>query len=198
MDEKPVDTDRASLVAQFRCEAEAVNAEVFIVSGTDNLVKALNSFCRENGVDMLPAVLPETGIWPDVVQQLTRAGLTLINEFSREQLEESGVGLNAADFGIAETGTLVFLETAADEVRTGTIPTRHIVFLKSCDICPCASEITPEIDAFVGECLVSNKPCRVSMVTGPSRTADIERELTVGVHGPKELIIFILDTGDNI
>ena len=124
MDEKPVDTDRASLVAQFRCEAEALNAEVFIVNGTDNLVKALNSFCQENGVDMLPAVLPETGIWPDVAQQLTRAGLTLINEFSREQLEESGVGLNAADFGIAETGTLVFLETAAAEVRTGTIPTK--------------------------------------------------------------------------
>ncbi len=182
-----------SLVQLFKREAESVTASVVISGDKNSLAFEISSFCRSKGITILPANLNHDNSWEDLPIRLSATGIQLTDDISRESLETNKASLNAASFGIADTGTLVFFETSSADVRPGTIPVYHLVLLRSADIHLQAKSITSEIDRFVLECLTNRMPCRVSMVSGPSRTADIERELTVGVHGPKELAIFILD-----
>jgi len=190
--------DRPILLDSFKKAAQAVDADVFISMGIRELADEIGSFCNKNGIGTLPCAFQETGIWGELASSLIGNGLALLHDLTRDLLDDYDAGLNAATFGIADTGTLVFLETSAMELHPGTIPPQHIVILRSCDIRQSASGIADEIDAFILEHISTGKPCRVSLVSGPSRTADIERTLTVGVHGPKALAIFILDENPQI
>jgi L-lactate dehydrogenase complex protein LldG len=189
--------NKTNLLERFKYEAEAVDANVFITRDKGTLVKSISSFCKQKGITKLPVKLPEKGNWADINLHLSEEGIELITEPTRDIIEEYGVALSIADYGIAETGTVVFFETSADEVRSGTIPAIHLVLIKAEDILISATAISDEMDKFIGECIAKGRPSRVSFISGPSRTADIERTLTVGVHGPKELVIFILDENEN-
>jgi len=73
--------------------------------------------------------------------------------------------------------------------RLNVYPEVHIVFSKT-------SQIVSELkDAFAGmeERYGTKMPSLVSVITGPSRTADIEKTLVMGAHGPKELFVFLVD-----
>ncbi len=91
--------------------------------------------------------------------------------------------------GIAATGSLL-LELADPYERSATaLPLIHVVFVKG-------STIAPDLYALhelLAQELASAKTAYLSITTGPSRTADIERVLTIGVHGPKELHVLVLE-----
>jgi len=95
------------------------------------------------------------------------------------------VGISNAQAGIAETGTLV-LDSAYERHRlVSLVPPVHIAIVK-------ASAIVDTL----GEALTWLRKDKeispaITFITGPSRTADIELTLTVGVHGPKELYVII-------
>jgi L-lactate dehydrogenase complex protein LldG len=180
---------------RFKESAEAADAFVFTAEDAKGIASAIYSFCFEKGIAALPYDLPEGEIWRMVATHLGSHGVNLIARTDRRTLEAHGACLNVADYGVAETGTLIYFETTADEVRAGTIPATHLALLRACDIRSQADDLAFEIDLFIGKRLQSGLPCRVSFVTGPSRTADIERALTTGVHGPKTLAIFILKDG---
>ena len=98
------------------------------------------------------------------------------------------VGLCEAQAAIAETGSLV-LDSAAERHRlTSLVPTTHVALLKR-------SAILADLDAlFHGLARrTAGLPRCLTLITGPSRTADIELELVVGVHGPRELHVLMLD-----
>ena len=187
-----------NLLQSFKAAAEAVDADVFISGSIEELANKLIIFCTQNDISALPCALPINEIWDELAWNMANSGITLLRDAGRDLLDRHSAGINAATFGIADTGTLVFFETSAVEIRPGTIPERHIVILKASDIRQSASGIANEIDTFILRHLTAGKPCRVSLVSGPSRTADIERTLTVGVHGPKSLTIFILDENPQI
>lgn len=91
--------------------------------------------------------------------------------------------------GIAETGSLL-LDLSDPVQRSATaLPSMHIVLLKSSSIVPDLFSIKEIINHY----LVGSDNAYLSLTTGPSRTADIERVLTIGVHGPRELHVLILE-----
>jgi L-lactate dehydrogenase complex protein LldG len=96
-------------------------------------------------------------------------------------------GLSGANFAIAATGTVV-LESSAEPTRLATtLPARHFVLLDPGKIVPDSRAAVPVLRQ-----LHERLPqAFVAYITGPSRTADIERVLTIGVHGPKELHILL-------
>ena len=176
----------------FIKEAEEIDATVFPVDNLRDLASAVLDFLNENGILNLPCGLPANGKWTEIVPHLQKNGITIIPDPGREILESHGVGLNAANFGIAENGTLVFMETSSEEVRIGTVPGIHIALLQADAIYQSSAELTGEIEKFISQQSENRQPSRVSFITGPSRTADIERDLTIGVHGPEMLVIFVL------
>jgi L-lactate dehydrogenase complex protein LldG len=93
-----------------------------------------------------------------------------------------------AQWGIAETGTLV-LESAREQHRLASLlPALHVVVL------PCSRLLGTLAEAFV-RLQPNGAPSSrtITFISGPSRTADIELELVVGVHGPKLLHVLLVD-----
>ena len=96
------------------------------------------------------------------------------------------VGITNAQAGIAETGTLV-LDSAAEQNRLiSLVPPIHIAILD-------ASKIYSTLGETLAALQSANKELSpaITFITGPSRTADIELTLTIGVHGPQELYVII-------
>jgi L-lactate dehydrogenase complex protein LldG len=97
---------------------------------------------------------------------------------------EDEVGVSEAVYGLADTGSVV-LASGPDEPRARSLlPPVHVTVLEAERILPGLAEL---FAALGGEL-----PSALAIVTGPSRSADIEQKLVVGVHGPGEVHIIIV------
>lgn len=97
------------------------------------------------------------------------------------------IGITWAQFGIAETGTLV-IDSTDEDLRLATMISEiHIALLPSESIVASATEIEDQLQA-----MMQTSGNYTAMITGPSRTADIERVLALGVHGPLQLYVFTI------
>jgi L-lactate dehydrogenase complex protein LldG len=104
----------------------------------------------------------------------------------RETLPAIDAGIVEADYAIAPTGTLVLIGQPARPRSLSLLPPTNVVLLR-------ADRILPDLAAVlraVGPRTAVAHP--MVMVTGPSRTADIEKRIVIGVHGPKELYVVII------
>ena len=114
-------------------------------------------------------------------------GIDLVRENLRQFEEGVDLGLTFTDFGIAETGTLVVESNSEDKRLATMISELHVAILFEKDLRPTVFEVEHELAGYTG------KPgSYTAFITGASRTADIERVLALGVHGPLELHIMIL------
>jgi L-lactate dehydrogenase complex protein LldG len=179
--------DAPDLLQLFREKAEAVQVVVHEIDDLAAASRYAVDLTRTQGGATLaapgwdPATLP-------LLQDLCRqADIELITENLREQAARLHTGLTLADFGLAETGTLV-LESSSEDRRLATMLTEtHVAVLP-------ASRLKPEVGAIEEELnrLMQSPPRYLAFITGASRTADIERVLTLGVHGPLELHLLLL------
>jgi L-lactate dehydrogenase complex protein LldG len=97
-------------------------------------------------------------------------------------MHDADIGISRAEFGVAEFGGVCQDAFSIESRLVSTLPPIHIVFLNRAHIVP-GIEDALEIISKVFQ------KGYVSWITGPSRTADIERVLTIGVHGPSRLVI---------
>ncbi len=111
------------------------------------------------------------------------------NTLSATKLFDCDVGVTGAQAAIAETGTLV-LESERERHRLASLlPPVHIAILNAADICLSLGEALRLVRRD-GSTAMSRT---ITFITGPSRTADIELTLAIGVHGPKELYVIVDD-----
>lgn len=114
-------------------------------------------------------------------------GIAVITNGMRDRLGGIDIALTMADAGIAETGTIV-LRSSNEEVRLATmIAETHIAILPASVIVADSYDLEPKLVEWM------QRADYTAFITGPSRTADIERVLALGVHGPLELHILVLE-----
>ena len=105
----------------------------------------------------------------------------------RQKAGAISTGITGADWGIAETGTLV-MDSKSEDVRLASmLCDTHVAFLKKSKIAPDAGSIEKELSR-----MMKASHGYLAFISGASRTADIERVLTIGVHGPRELHVLII------
>ena len=177
------------MFATFQARAEAVSAEVHRYPTCHQALDFLLEFLRSEGVADSPG---SYAVWADCpfLVGLDRASLArqvpgLTFDVTREAAAASKVGISQLDFAIAATGTLVQDATAVERRLASTLPSIHVALAPS-------GAIYPDMAAAVARLNPGHNPY-ISMITGPSRTADIERVLTIGVHGPSRLVIVFVD-----
>jgi L-lactate dehydrogenase complex protein LldG len=114
--------------------------------------------------------------------------IRLIQEDLRAWPGGIDMGVTLMDFGIAETGTLV-LNSDSEETRLSTMLCEtHVAILRKSRIRETALSMADELTE-----LTRQPSSYTAFITGASRTADIERVLALGVHGPLELIIMLVE-----
>jgi L-lactate dehydrogenase complex protein LldG len=106
-------------------------------------------------------------------------------EVNQELAAGARFGISQMQWALADTGTLVQNSTAIEQRLVSSLPTIHIAIAPT-------SGILPDMPTLLTR-LSPKESGYIAMITGASRTADIERVLTIGVHGPERLIIVCVD-----
>jgi L-lactate dehydrogenase complex protein LldG len=117
------------------------------------------------------------------------AGLNLLDPPLRYHANEIHTAITPVEWGIAETGTLV-LNDSSEDIRLATmLAETHVALLPASKIKADAEALQKDLDTI----LKAEPSAYLTFITGASRTADIERVLAIGAHGPRELHILIMD-----
>ena len=109
----------------------------------------------------------------------------------RSQIIESGLGITGADYAVAETGSVVVLPRKGLSRLVSLVPPVHLAIVRTEDLVESLDDVflLRRLEYYRnGEEMGSY----LNFITGPSRTADIEMKLVVGVHGPKEVHLVLL------
>ncbi|MCR5813376.1 MAG: lactate utilization protein [Desulfovibrio sp.] len=115
--------------------------------------------------------------------------IACIKDNLRKHLAGIDVGLTFAELGVAASGTCMAITDNEDVRLSGMIAEIHVLILQKSKIYPDLPSIAP----FLRERMNDGKVSYTTLITGPSRTADIERVSAIGVHGPLELHIILLE-----
>jgi L-lactate dehydrogenase complex protein LldG len=163
------------VVKRFTSQLEAVGALWTLVRGEVEAARALRRLLSDAGARRV------AGSDAPLVARLLPERLT---DLSRDELFTCDAGVTTAQWGIAETGTLV-LESARERSRFASlVPPMHVALLSTSRICASLADALARVD------VASHA---VTLITGPSRTSDIELTLVVGVHGPQVVHILLLE-----
>jgi len=180
--------EHQELIHRMKEKAGLVQAVVSTAGGMEEVLRyAVELTLGQNGKTI---VAP--GLDPRSRQKLEAicggSGLTILDPPLRAHQSRIHTALTGADWAIAETGTLV-LDSASEDLRLATMLSEtHIAWIPASRIVPEAADLS----AYLAESMKS-PPGYMSFITGASRTADIERVLAIGVHGPQELHILIME-----
>ncbi len=169
---------------KFKAEVEAL-AGNFTLCSNEKVVEKVLEILRTKGLDQL--LTWEARYLPvEVLGKLSREEIHIIHP-TAESLETSSLiraGLTGASAGIADTGSLLLLGGSGRPLTASLLPQIHIALLREEDIFENLEQVLRQID-------IMQAPAAI-LVTGPSRTADIEMTLTIGVHGPGELHVICI------
>ena len=167
-------------VELFRQSLEAVDGHCVIVQGDNEIAQALTGIIRAQRIAISDN--------PEVERLLQLTDLE-IEELgivpNAHDIFRFDVGISTVQAAIAETGTLVLDSTLERHRLVSLVPPVHIAIVRASQIYRTLSEVLSLIrkDKEISPA--------VTFITGPSRTADIELTLAIGVHGPQELYVII-------
>ncbi len=173
---------------EFEARAKQAAAEVFRVKTPAdakeiiiNLVKFTNA---KKVVSVDNPLQQASGVNPE----LQAMGIEIYTDQNdiAEHAETADIGISGVEFGVAETGSVCQDAYAIESRLVSMLPPVHIVFMDS-------SRIVPGVEQAFDVFSQVFHQGYLSFITGPSRTADIERVLTIGVHGPGRFIIIAVD-----
>jgi len=129
-----------------------------------------------------------------IVQIFRNAGIELLHaeETAPEQFrvfaESAQLGIGTAQAGFADCGAILVASSKQEPRTLSLLPEMHIALLREEDLYPSMSDYTGELHRYLSEAQSS----AFTLIGGPSKTADIEKTLVQGVHGPRSFLVAIL------
>ncbi|MGM0424659.1 MAG: LutC/YkgG family protein [Thermodesulfobacteriota bacterium] len=204
---------QSELINRFTEKAQAVQAKVHQVQNMQQALENTVQACSQKqacqvlasgcNLDLSPEAKDLCGLksWERIMAapNLDQSSLEILQDLCREKniaLIQQGLhshlggidlGLSLAEFGLAETGSIV-QDSGQEDLRLATMISEiHVALLPASRIYQSSFDLEQQMQK-----IFSRPAAYLAFITGASRTADIERVLTLGVHGPLELQIMIL------
>jgi L-lactate dehydrogenase complex protein LldG len=178
----------------FKLRAEAVSAEVHHFPRKNEALDFILHYLHDAGVSDTPQAYAVWAPCPFLdgfdQKQLSATVPGVIFDVNREVSALAKVGISQLDWAIANTGTLVQDAAPVDQRLVSTLPLIHIALIRG-------DRLVPDLPSVLTK-IRPEQTNYISFITGPSRTADIERVLTIGVHGPEKLIIVFFDDPESV
>ena len=141
----------------------------------------LRSVMKEKGWDSIHCIDEKLKIF------LMQAGINITSE--EADFEHMQAGLMRCEYLIARLGSIMVSSAHTSGRRMNAFPETHLVYARVSQLVPDLKDALKGMKSKYG----SKMPSMISLITGPSRTADIEKTLVMGAHGPKELYVFLID-----
>ena len=184
----PIENLGDHLFPEFEKRASAASTEIFHVKTAieaQEIVANLTKFTNAKKIVAVDSPLQKAA---GINEQLQSMGIAVYTDVAdiAEHAESSDIGISSVEFGIAETGSVCMDGYSFESRLVSMLPPIHIAFMNSKNV---VLGVTEAFD------IISKVYDRgyISFITGPSRTADIERVLTIGVHGPSRFILIAID-----
>ena len=182
-------SDRSALLALFAERAAPLGVDVDHVPGPAAAVARIAALAAELGVSraLVAAELAEAA--PGLVGALNAAGVAWDLPGDPAATRDAPLGVGLARLAVAETASVLLAEPTLDDRAIGMLAVVQLVLCPTGGLVPSLDEAAPVLRALAA------RPggAYATLVTGPSRTADIERVLTVGVQGPSRVAVLFVD-----
>lgn len=187
------DARRTELLAQFARELEAVGGAFLGAYPPDEIRARIVALTREIGAHTAAIGAGVTLDADPIVRALEQAGIAIIGPprggasddatraAFRDRLAGCDLGIVEADAAIAATGTVAVVGASDRPNSLTLLPPANLIIFHADRVQP---DLAAAIDSIGAETFTAK---RVALITGPSRTADIEKMIVLGVHGPKKL-----------
>jgi len=179
------DNNTARYTARFIESAGRVGAEVLQMDSLQDAVTYIKDTAKGT------TLVPETSLVRrhHLRALLSEAGVDVFTEKFRNAGQVPGAGVTFCNFCLADSGTVV-LESTDEEIRLATtLPELHFILVDPATILEDNLATIEPITALHQ----GHEPKFIAYISGPSRTADIERVLTIGCHGPREVHILLVN-----
>jgi L-lactate utilization protein LutC len=180
------------MLPQFSQRLVPLKGEVHSAADCAEAGRILANLCRESGITTCIRQAD-----PLVDRVFRDAGLEAIFSVcvcptdvapANLELERIQLSVTPADALISRTGSVVLRATRGGGRRLSVLPEVHCVIATE-------SQLVPSLDAWIGSIRSDKDWSFGTIITGPSRTADIEKILVLGAHGPRRLIVIVIAGG---
>jgi len=168
----------SDLIATFVTEAEEVSASVILCESQATLYNSLSNLIAQRQWKYVCCTDRK------LVPSLLECGIELTDLQHFENVE---AGITRCEYLVARTGSVVVSSNTSEGRKMHVYPPVHIVVADESQLVSHLEDALNQLQ----EKYKSDFPSAITVITGPSRTADIEKTLVMGAHGPKELIIFV-------
>ncbi|OON66185.1 lactate utilization protein C [Hymenobacter sp. CRA2] len=171
------------LTVQFAESFVRAGGTFYYCASEDNFYDLLYAHKKERNIEHLYA-------WePELKKLLHAAGIVHIGD-ETDFIAHADAGLTTCEALVARTGSVLLSSATASGRRLSIYPDQQLVFARASQVVADIGDALRLVEAKFG---ADKLPSMISLATGPSRTADIEKTLVLGAHGPRSITLFLLD-----
>ena len=183
------------LIEQFTERFESLRGVVHTASSDQDAARIVTSICAGASVGRVALSHVPDAFRNALVEGCHDSGISVVappyaHDTLPGAIDGAQVGVSMARFAIAQTGTLVEVDIDDACRIVSCLPRTHICLVRRADVTGELYDAAPRLRAIFQE---NDRNCVVSFISGPSRTGDIELKLTLGVHGPEEAHVIVID-----
>lgn len=185
-----------NLFAHFKERLVAAGGECYIVADLKEAVTVIaNHKALKAKEIVVPPLFAERLPWGSIIPLLQANGIEVREADTPAAVADAPAGLSNAELAVAETGTVMLAENSLQARVVSMLSLTHFVLVKAQDLFPMLDDAGERLQQLTKPGPEQRR--YISLVTGPSRTADIERTLTIGVQGPSDLCVLFVEEGVN-
>lgn len=163
----------------FKESLEAVNGSVYLCTSVNEVCSELQEILKGYSTNQIFCAEKE-------IQKLLQENQFSFSEYDGTKYDVE-VGITSCEFLIAHTGSVMVSSALEGGRQLSIYPTIHLVIARKEQIVDYLNSAYSRVQKKYG----NNFPSHIALITGPSRTADIEKTLVMGAHGPKELHVIV-------
>ena len=168
-----------SITNQFIDEFKSVSGEIFLCKSEDEILTSLKTIVSKKKIKSLFCI-------DSFVQKFSiDAKIPYLSE--SDDFNNMDAGFTGCEFLVAQTGSVIISSAQNSGRRLNVFPPIHIIYADQ-------SQIVGNLEDGIKNVITkykNNLPSMMSTITGASRTADIEKTLVMGAHGPKEVVVLL-------
>jgi L-lactate dehydrogenase complex protein LldG len=183
----PVGPSYEDRLALMQDRSAALKTEFFVTTSVEDAATKLRRIEIAEGWRSL--AVQSDPLVEAVAGSCTARRLSLVADYDRQQLEECDAGVTACDAIVAQTGSVLLTCRSAGGRVLSVLPPHHVVVARKEQL---IADL-PQAFALLAARYGGDWPSFMTLITGPSRTGDIERILVLGAHGPKRLTVFLVE-----